>query len=166
MFNLYTTYNNPSEDTNFSMIRYVTGDATNPDVSNSNVIIVHICNNKKKWGKGFVLSLSKKWPILRSRYMSMSQLLGTVDIVRVSEHICVANMIAQDGVNTRYRVIERVNHKELRNCLEQVYTFASLWGMEVHMPKIGSGLGGSKWEDIEQIIKPYSERVPTTVYTL
>ncbi len=41
-------------------IQYLKGDATNPTGDN-NKVIVHICNDLGKWGKGFVLAISKRW---------------------------------------------------------------------------------------------------------
>ena len=43
-------------------IKYVVGDATSPQVEeNTPFIIVHVCNNKNRWGAGFVKALSSKW---------------------------------------------------------------------------------------------------------
>lgn len=42
------------------MINYVTGDATKPQ-GDGIKIIAHICNNRKGWGKGFVLAISRRW---------------------------------------------------------------------------------------------------------
>ncbi len=44
-------------------INYVKGDATAP-IGIGNKIIVHICNDIGRWGKGFVMALSKKWSFL------------------------------------------------------------------------------------------------------
>ncbi len=41
-------------------IEYVSGDATRP-VGDGCKVIVHICNDRGGWGKGFVLALSKRW---------------------------------------------------------------------------------------------------------
>ena len=48
------------------MINYVTGDATEPIIRPC--IIAHICNTEGKWGKGFVLALSKKYPLAEEGY--------------------------------------------------------------------------------------------------
>jgi O-acetyl-ADP-ribose deacetylase (regulator of RNase III) len=41
-------------------IKYIKGDATNP-VSEGEKIICHICNDIGRWGKGFVLAISRRW---------------------------------------------------------------------------------------------------------
>jgi O-acetyl-ADP-ribose deacetylase (regulator of RNase III) len=42
-------------------ITYLTGDATAP-VGTGTKIIAHVCNDIGRWGKGFVLVISKRWP--------------------------------------------------------------------------------------------------------
>jgi O-acetyl-ADP-ribose deacetylase (regulator of RNase III) len=42
-------------------ISYLQGDATSPQAK-GNKIIAHICNDLGRWGKGFVLAISKRWP--------------------------------------------------------------------------------------------------------
>lgn len=48
-------------------IRYVVGDATSP-LGPGPKVIVHVCNDAGKWGKGFVLAVSKKWPKAEATY--------------------------------------------------------------------------------------------------
>jgi len=51
------------------MISYIKGDATKPEkINNENRVIAHISNNKGGWGRGFVLSLSSRWPEPERRY--------------------------------------------------------------------------------------------------
>jgi len=51
------------------MIFYVKGDATKPEkIEDENRMIVHICNNKGGWGRGFVMALSSRWPEPERRY--------------------------------------------------------------------------------------------------
>jgi len=42
-------------------IRYITGDATDPQTAGLK-IIAHCCNDLGRWGKGFVLAVSARWP--------------------------------------------------------------------------------------------------------
>ena len=48
-------------------INYVNGDATAP-IGNGTKVVVHICNDAGKWGKGFVLAISKRWPKAELEY--------------------------------------------------------------------------------------------------
>ena len=40
-------------------INYTTGDATRPAARQA--IIVHVCNDARAWGAGFVLAISRRW---------------------------------------------------------------------------------------------------------
>ena len=50
------------------MITYVHGDATAPAVKGPK-IIAHIVNDAGRWGKGFVMAVSRKWPKARMHYL-------------------------------------------------------------------------------------------------
>ena len=86
------------------MIKYITGDASEP-IGTGNKIIVHICNDKGKWGKGFVMALSHKWPWVKEEYINWYQgklilpfSLGAVQILQVTSEIQVANLIGQHDI--------------------------------------------------------------------
>lgn len=136
-------------------IEYRIGDATEP--ASDNVIIAHICNNMGKWGKGFVVPLGEKYPKAKENYLSRyfggnaaQNLLGRCDMPMVSEGVWVANMIAQKGVGTD----RSVDLNALALCLAIVGECAPLVpNTVVQMPRIGTGLGKAKWEDIEPIIQ-------------
>jgi O-acetyl-ADP-ribose deacetylase (regulator of RNase III) len=42
-------------------IAYIKGDATCPQARGPKVI-AHVCNDRGRWGKGFVLAVSARWP--------------------------------------------------------------------------------------------------------
>ena len=136
------------------MIIYLKGDATNPKEGNYMKIICHINNNVGKWGKGFVLGVSKKWPIAKKQYISLDNYeLGDVQLINVSDDIIIANMIAQDGINKKGSApIKRVDYDALDKCLSIVAQYAKNFNCSIHMPRIGTGLGGGEWTDIEDII--------------
>jgi len=155
------------------MIRYVTGDATSP-ADDGTKIIAHVCNDIGGWGRGFVVALSKQWPAPESSYRAWAAKgldlpfeLGQVQFVEVNEDTWVANMIGQhktaviDGVpSVRYEAIE--------TALIRVAEFAQSKSASVHMPRIGCGLAGGNWEQVEEsILRALCERsVSVTVYDL
>ena len=87
------------------MIHYVTGDATHPE-GHGHKIIVHVCNDIGRWGKGFVLAISKRWQEPEKAYRQWyahpagdnRMELGKIQPVRVEDDIAVINMIAQKGI--------------------------------------------------------------------
>ena len=142
-------------------IRYIDGDATRP-VGSSSKIIAHICNDVGAWGHGFVVSVSQEWPEVEYAYRNWHRLndykgtpfeLGKVQFVDVMNApiTCIANMIAQHGLISSENRIP-IKYDKLRECLELVCEEALSRDLEVHMPKIGSGLAGGKWPIIESII--------------
>jgi O-acetyl-ADP-ribose deacetylase (regulator of RNase III) len=152
-------------------LRVIPGDATSPQATGTK-IIAHVCNDLGGWGKGFVLAVSRRWPAPEREYRAWYRErahndfdLGAVQLVQVQRDIWVANMVAQHGMRTgsagppiRYEALER--------CLGAVAGHAGRLEASVHMPRIGCGLAGGKWEHIEPIItRTLCERdIATTVY--
>lgn len=156
------------------MIRYLQGDATRPvgPVSESK-IIVHVCNDEGKWGKGFVLAVSKRWKVpelaYRDAFSTTSVLaLGDVQFVQVEPRLEVANLIGQHGITRRGQRVPPVRYEAIKKGLNTVALHAKKLGASVHMPRIGSGLAGGRWEDVEPIIKEtlIDAGIATTVYDL
>lgn len=151
------------------MIQYVVGDATNPSGA-GNKIIAHICNDVGGWGKGFVLAISKKWKepeqSYRQWYHSKDNFgLGKIKIVPVTQDIAVANMVAQKGIRTGSKV-PPIRYEALEECLERLATEAKERDASIHMPRIGCGLAGGKWDIIEPLIEKtlVQQGVSVTVY--
>lgn len=149
-----------------SKINYAKGDATAPRV---NKIICHICNDLGAWGAGFVLALSKRWEEPEAAYRQWSSeddfKLGAVQFVQVEENIWVANMIGQHGLISANNKTP-IRYKEVEKCLEKVKEKALELQASVHMPRIGCGLAGGKWEEIEPLIQKTlcNAGVSVTVY--
>jgi len=152
-------------------LRIIKGDATSPQASGSK-IIAHICNDLGGWGKGFVVAVSRRWPEPEREYRRWHRDragndfgLGAVQLVSVRPDTWVANMIGQHGMKQgsagppiRYNAVER--------CLATLAGHAARLGASVHMPRIGCGLAGGKWELIEPIVaRTLSEHgIAVTVY--
>jgi len=146
-------------------VHYVKGDATCPQGSGPK-IIVHICNNIGKWGKGFVLAISDRWKEPEQEYRKWYQegfKLGEVQFVQVDKWIWVANMIGQSGIKTgssgppiRYEAVEK--------CLNKVAEKAMEINASVHMPRIGCGLSGGTWNKIQPIVEESLKGLDVTVY--
>lgn len=163
------------------MISYVVGDATDPCVPGKR-IVVHVCNDIGAWGRGFVLSLSRRWPeaerIYRSWYQNQEDSnewppmsLGNTLFVPV-EHVgtppiwartWVAHMVAQRGIQPEAGV-PPIRYDALATCLQDVALMARETGATVHMPRIGCGLAGGRWSEVEQIVQQVLIAVPTYVY--
>ncbi len=88
-----------------------------------------------------------------------------MQLVQVRHDTWVANMVAQHGMRTgssgppiRYEAVER--------CLATVADQAAALAVTVHLPRIGCGLAGGRWERIEPIVIATlcARGIATTVY--
>lgn len=145
-------------------------------------IICHICNNQGGWGSGFVVALSKRFgkgkdsPEAKYRkwyktggydhddavegWMTVPFQLGRMQIVPVDVKQLVCNMIAQNEMGGLYEegvrlACPNVNYSSLYECfLRLKVRIENHYGdnVELHMPRIGCGLGGGTWNNIETIL--------------
>lgn len=137
-------------------IKYIKGDATSP-ISEKSKIIVHICNDVGGWGKGFVMAISKKWKLPEQKYREWFKNkidfeLGKVQFVQVEDDLWIANLIGQHKINKDENGEAPIRYNAIEEGLEAVSFFAKENNLSVHMPRIGCGLAGGKWEVIEPII--------------
>ncbi|MEQ8636050.1 macro domain-containing protein [Gimesia maris] len=138
-------------------ITYLKGDATTPQ-ARGNKIIVHVCNDLGGWGKGFVLAISKRWPEPEAEYRHWHRnrtqnnfALGEIQLINVEKYIWVANMIGQRGMKTGSKG-PPVRYPAIEQSLKSVADKARELSASVHMPRIGCGLAGGKWDMIEPLI--------------
>ena len=169
-------------------ITYLTGDATAPRGPGPE-IIAHIVNDVGGWGAGFVLALSRRWREPEAAYRTWHRNgihpdvygllktfgLGQVQLVAVGPDLWVANMVAQKGYGPRGTAPHKttdesagppIRYDFLAQCLQRVGQLAVRGGTTVHMPRIGTGLAGGKWERIEPLIRDMLEDREVFVYDL
>ena len=151
-------------------IEYIKGDATAPGGFGKK-IIAHVCNDIGGWGKGFVMAISAKWKQPEEQYRQWYQsqkdfTLGEVQFVQVEEDLWVANMIGQHKINKDERGNPPIRYESVEQALEKVAVFAKENSASVHMPRIGCGLAGGKWELMEPIISKQLSKhgIAVTVY--
>ena len=152
-------------------MRIVPGDATAPQAS-GNKIIAHVCNDLGGWGKGFVVAISRRWKEPEAAFRKWHREwsgndfgLGAVQLVQVEPDVWVANMVGQHGIKAGSQG-PPIRYEALEQCLAKLADEARRLNASVHMPRIGCGLAGGKWERVEPLIeKTLCENdVPVTVY--
>lgn len=137
-------------------IIYLKGDATNPKAE-GNKIIVHICNDIGGWGKGFVMAVSKRWRLPEQSYRNWHKSkenfsLGAVQFVQVETDTWVANLIGQHKINKDERGNAPIRYEAVLAGLDKIGVFAVENNATVHMPRIGCGLAGGIWDQIEPLL--------------
>lgn len=142
------------------MIEYVKGDATRPIARPA--IIAHVSNDIGAWGAGFVLAISARWKRPEKVYRAAESLcLGDVQFIKCEPDISVANMVAQHGLSGPRPWIR---YNALETCLRTVFDEAKKSNASVHMPRIGCGIAGGRWEEVEPIIQRTCGDVRVVVY--
>jgi O-acetyl-ADP-ribose deacetylase (regulator of RNase III) len=135
-------------------ITYLVGDATARDDRGPGVI-AHVCNDSGGWGKGFVLAISRRWHEPEAAYRRWARSdqefgLGMVQLVRVDDHLCVANMVAQHGYVSPANPVA-IRYDALAQCLSELASRIEE-GTVIHMPRIGCGLAVGTWDQIEPLL--------------
>lgn len=153
-------------------IKYIKGDALSP-LGVDNKIIVHICNDIGGWGKGFVVAISNKWKKPENEYREWFKSgknfkLGEVQLVQVEDTIWIANLIGQHKINKDENGNVPIRYEAVKEGLEKISLFAKENKCSIHMPRIGCGLAGGKWELMEPIISNVlsNNEIKVTVYDL
>ncbi|QDU96031.1 macro domain-containing protein [Lignipirellula cremea] len=152
------------------MITYLQGDATEP-AGDGPKILCQICNDTGGWGKGFVVAISRRWKAPENAYRDWYQhreendfALGAVQFVPATDMIEVANMIGQHGTRSKQGE-PPIRYEAVRECLRQVGEHAVRRSASLHMPRIGCGLAGGEWSEIEKILgETIPAEVAVTVY--
>lgn len=153
-------------------IQYVIGDATRPLINDARVL-VHICNDVGRWGKGFVLAISQRWRLPEQQFKAWYRgetgqtfALGEVQFVEVERALWIANLVGQHGLASKQSTEPPIRYDAVRIGLAKVRAHAVAERASVHMPRIGCGLAGGRWEEIEPIIDSEltAHGVAVTVY--
>lgn len=170
------------------MIQYVQGDATHPQGSGPK-IITHCCNDIGAWGAGFVEALSKSWPLSEQAYREWHKAqnklmddsifkgqtetsgpfkLGEVQFVLVGPKLWVANIIGQHRVGMGADNRPPIRYDAIQQGLKKVHRHVLTHSASVHMPRMGAGLAGGRWDAIEKLIQVELavKGVHVTVYDL
>lgn len=154
------------------LVTYLKGDATEPRGTGKR-IIVHVVNDATpNWGgRGFVNGILRKWPQAQDAYRAWAGKagnlrLGETHFTEVGDGIAIASMVAQSGFGASTR--PRIRYAALESCLQAVSHRAADARGSVHMPRIGCGQAGGKWEIIEGLlVEIFGETgVTVTVYDL
>lgn len=146
------------------------------------LVLVHVCNSIGKWGAGFVLAISRRWPQPKKQYQEWAAgaegygpfQLGAVQFVKVEavqrapgvmDWLWVANLIGQEDVGF-HNGRPPIRYPAIHAGLLTVAEHAKKHGASVHMPRIGCSLAGGRWSEIEPIIRETLGLCDVNVYDL
>lgn len=147
-------------------IKYHEGDLFQvlDESSTVGIVVPHVCNDKNGFGAGFVVPLSRRFPVVKDSYHRWHDnhpvasnventgafQLGNVQFIEVmiEDQIYVANMIAQTLGSAR-----PLYYHHLVHCMENVRDYC--WSKNINTiiaPMFGSNLAGGNWLFIEELI--------------
>lgn len=162
-------------------LTHVVGDiaeATNAAADETPVVLAHVVSDSAHaWGRyGVGGALARVVPAAGNAFRAWSiasgdnLTLGNVHSVRVpatnSAQVSVVSLVAQSGYGPG--VATRLSYVALAAALDKLADVAVAAGGTVHMPRIGSGQGGGRWDLIEAAIERslLARGIPVVIYTL
>lgn len=135
--------------------------------------IVHGCNAQGVMGSGVAKAIKEKYPLAFSTYKLAYQdnflQLGWAQSIKVSDSLIIWNAITQQffglpGRNCSYDGIQNA-FEYLNGRIENGHHGLDKIKKEIHIPFIGSGLGGGNWNIIKTIIEE-TVTMPVTLWVL
>lgn len=132
-------------------------------------LVIHGVNCQGVMNSGVAKAIRNKWPRAYEAFKNIGpnkDMLGICHTVCISEDLFVGNCYTQEFYGRekkRYASPEAIEH-----ALEAAYIFAEGFGIPLHSPMIGCGLGGLDWSEVGPIYEKVSSNynVETFIYTI
>ncbi len=126
-------------------------------------IILHGVNCQGVMGAGIARALVSKYPEIFPRYAALCatakspyHLLGSIDVVNITDKLTIVNCFTQNFYGTKDR--PPASYSAIHECLVSVtktvlvnMMLEDYWG-KIYMPPIGCGLGGLEWTILDDIL--------------
>jgi O-acetyl-ADP-ribose deacetylase (regulator of RNase III) len=143
------------------MITYVNGDVTKATQD----LIAHGVNCQGHFGSGVAGAIKRDHPYVREQYLSLpSHVLGTCQFVAHNNQVWV-NAHTQN--NKGYDGKQYADLNAVAECLVEIDEYMCMNQLtNIAMPKIGCGLGGLHWDDVEILVHGILEDHEVFVYEL
>lgn len=140
------------------MIEYRKGDMFEQDREGK--IFVHACNCQGVWGSGIAKVFAEKYPQAYQRYRThcleyvekgkQTLLQGTTLLIK--NELQYIGCLFTSIYYGKFKSAAPIILENTRNAIEDFFSIDVARMMEIHSPKINSGLFGVPWEQTENII--------------
>lgn len=166
-----------SEDRRLALpnLSFVVSDILDVTRGDKPVIFAHVVSDSvRTWSHvGVAGSLAKSfpdfaqafraWSIASPRNLKLGE-LHFVDRPIDGRSTAVASLVAQEGFGGS---APRLRYDALEECLRQLAEIAIARGAEVHVPRLGAGQAGGRWDEVERLLIAYlvSADVNVVVHT-
>merc|ERR1712190_269156 len=89
-------------------LHHVNGDASKAHYGKGKKVVAHVCNDRGRWGKGFVMAITDTWGKLPGKLYrrwhkagaEAGFALGRVQLITLTDTMTLANIIGQNGIKT------------------------------------------------------------------
>lgn len=167
-------------------IQYLKGDVTKvrENFPEGKIVIPHVLSETGAFNAGVAGCIRNKWPKAYDHwhlYLQMWHLTegfdihpwGETNVCLVEKDLYIANMCAQIGLRSNKNT-KALSYAFLEMCLDDLkdWTWENSgfrWisqSYSIHMPRIGCGLAGGKWDKVEPIIQKCLGEYDVYVYDL
>ncbi len=142
-------------------LAYLTGDLLNSHLP----VIGQGVNLQGVMGAGIAAAFHRKYPQMFEDYKhacrSKALTLGRIHTFLADDGVTIVNLATQDhpGANASLDAVAQSLHHAFRYCEEM--KLASL-----ALPRIGSGIGGLRWNDVHHLMHSISQEYPHTTLTI
>lgn len=156
-------------------LHYESGDISTAYAGDSPILIAHVTNDSARtWGgKGVASALARRYPSARGAYHGWATQRGALEagevhIAPTAENplVHIASIVAQRGFGPGSP--PRLMYRALARGLQAVGEEAKRLDAAVHLPRIGTGQAGGRWDLVETEIDEalVSRGISVGVFTL
>ncbi len=140
-------------------ITYLRGDALEPASSGTRVVAFMTNDSTSTWGGGIAKQVAIRYPDVQTAYRNLAKenpdtlKLGSVHLLKATDALYFAPIVAQRGYGKS--TTPRISYQALQEALKQLGPRAGELEATLHMPKIGSGAAGGKWDVVREMIEEF-----------
>ena len=141
------------------MLNYKTADVTTA----TEQVVAHGVNCTGHFGSGVAGAIKRNHPYVRDQYLSLTEhVLGTCQFVEYNDQIWVNAHTQQDK---GYDGEQYADLNSVAYCLVEIDNYMHEHNLHtIAMPKIGTGLGGLNWDDVEILVEGILGDYEVTIY--
>lgn len=138
------------------MIEYQTGDLFEAGIP----VLAHGVNLEGVMGSGIAVEFRKRWPKMYAEYQERCW-TGALKLGRFHEWTAPDKSVTVFNLATQVRRGKHAGLPSLRDAVEWMLFRAEDLGIEaVAIPRIGAGIGGLDWPDVDAVLRRLAARSP------
>jgi O-acetyl-ADP-ribose deacetylase (regulator of RNase III) len=140
-------------------IHYTEGDVVEPDCRGIRIVAFLTNDVTPNWGGGVARQVATRKPDIQATFRTDAKehpetlQLGKAIFLKANSTLYYAALVAQHGLARNSE--PKIDYEALGEALRKLGLRARNLQASIHMPKIGTGLAGGRWDMIEQMIREH-----------